>query len=157
MRRLLLLASLALPVTATAQSAKDSVVATVNEFFRAMSAKDSAGSAAVMHPDGVMFASSQRGDSIALRRSTFASYLGSIPTMKADLLERMWEPTVLVHKQLATVWTAYDFHTDRKFSHCGVDVFNLVRYQGRWRIVSVAYTVEPTGCAESPLGKPKPE
>lgn len=155
MRRIVLLAALALPATATAQSPRDSVIATVNEFFRAMTARDSAGSAAVMHPDGVMFSSRQMGDSATLRRSTFASYLGSIATMKGDLLERMWEPTALIHKQLATVWTAYDFHTDKKFSHCGVDVFNLMRHQGRWTIVSVAYTVEPTGCAESPLGKPK--
>ncbi|MBC7893912.1 MAG: nuclear transport factor 2 family protein [Cytophagaceae bacterium] len=155
MRSLLLLATLVLPSAASAQAPRDSVIATINEFFRAMTAKDSAASAAVLHPDGVMFSSSQRGDSTTLRRSTFASYLGSITTMKGDLLERMWEPTVLVHRQLATVWTAYDFHTDKKFSHCGVDVFNLMRHQGRWKIVSVAYTVEPTGCAESPLGKPK--
>lgn len=157
MRRLLFLAALALPAAAAAQAPRDSVIATVNEFFRAMTAKDSAASAAVMHPDGVMFSSRQAGDSIVVRRNTHANYLATLATMKGVLLERMWEPTVLIHQQLATVWTAYDFHTDQKFSHCGVDVFTLLRHQGRWKIVGVAYTVEPTGCAASPLGEPKQE
>jgi hypothetical protein len=155
MRAFLLLAALALPTAVSAQAARDSVVAAITEFFRAMSAKDSAASAAVLHPDGVMFSSRPLGDSVTLRRATSASYLATIGSTKQALLERMWNPTVLVHKQLATVWTPYDFHTDGKFSHCGVDVFNLVRHQGRWKIVSIAYTVEPTGCADSPLGKPR--
>lgn len=157
MRRLVLLAALVLPGTAAAQTARDSVLATVNEFFRTMAVKDSAGSAAVMHPDGVTFSSRPSGDSIVLRSRSNASYLASVSAQKSDLLERMWDPTVLMHKQLAMVWTPYDFYTDKKFSHCGVDVFTLMRHLGRWKIVGAAYTVEPTGCAESPLGKPRQE
>lgn len=157
MRRLCLLAALGLPATAPAQTARDSVVAVVNEFFRTMAARDSTGSAAVMHPDGVTFSSRPSGDSVVLRSRSNASYLASVSSQKSDLLERMWDPTVLIHKQLAMVWTPYDFYIDRTFSHCGVDVFTLMRHQGRWKIVTAGYTVEPTGCAESPLGKPGQE
>jgi hypothetical protein len=50
------------------------------------------------------------------------------------------------------VHAPYDFHIDGKFSHCGTDVFTLVRAKGEWRIVSIVYTVQRTGCAPSPLG-----
>ena len=52
------------------------------------------------------------------------------------------------------VWAPYDFHVNGAFSHCGVDVFSLVRTAEGWRIAAVAYTVEREGCAPSPLGPP---
>lgn len=45
----------------------DSVVATVQEFFRAMEASDSASAAATIHPDGMTFSTQPRGDSTVLR------------------------------------------------------------------------------------------
>jgi hypothetical protein len=64
----------------------------------------------------------------------------------------MWNPEVRVHGPIASVWTAYDFWVDGKFSHCGVDVFDLVKTAEGWKISGGAYTVERTGCAPSPLG-----
>ncbi len=70
------------------------------------------------------------------------------------LLERMWDPTVMVHGTVAIVWTPYDFYVNGEFSHCGVDALNLVRTDDGWRIASIVWTVEPTGCSPSPLGPP---
>jgi len=64
----------------------------------------------------------------------------------------MWEPTVLVHGPLAVVWAAYDFHRNKTFSHCGVDAFTLLRSPTGWKIATVSYTTEATGCKPSPLG-----
>jgi hypothetical protein len=67
----------------------------------------------------------------------------------------MWTPAVHVHGAIAVVWAPYDFHIDGKFSHCGVDTFSLVRTATGWQISGISYTVEPTGCAASPLGPPR--
>jgi hypothetical protein len=156
MRRFLvvLLASW-LPSTASAQSARDSVLAVVDEFFRTMTARDSAGFAGVLRADGLTFSIVPAGDSVVIRRRTNDTDLAGLARGTEKWLERMWEPTVLVHNQLATVWTPYDFYRDGKFSHCGVDVFTLLRENGRWRIALTAYTVERTGCPPSPLGPPR--
>jgi hypothetical protein len=143
--------SAAAPLHAQA-TPRDSVVAVVHEFFRAMSANDSAAAARTMHPDAQNFVLSARGDSTVLSLSTAARFLSSLVTSKRSLVERMWEPTVMVHGPIAVVWTPYDFHIDGTFSHCGVDAFSLARANGGWRIVSITYTVERTGCAPSPLG-----
>jgi hypothetical protein len=52
------------------------------------------------------------------------------------------------------VWTPYDFHIDGEFSHCGIDAFNMVRTDEGWKIASIVWTVERTGCENSPLGPP---
>lgn len=135
--------------------ARDSVVATVQEFFTAIETSDSTRAARTIHPDGGMFSFQPRGDSARLEYGPLSRFPLVLATNKRKLLERMWEPTVLVHGPMAVVWTAYDFHVDGVFSHCGIDAFTLTRTPAGWRIVNVTYTVERTGCAASPLGPVK--
>jgi hypothetical protein len=67
------------------------------------------------------------------------------------LEERMREKEVQVqiHKQLAMVWAPYDLWINKQFSHCGIDVFTLIKTNQGWKIASLAYTVEPAGCANN--------
>jgi len=46
------------------------------------------------------------------------------------------------------VWPPYEFWEDGKTSHCGVDVFDFVKIDGRWRVSNSTWTVEPHACAE---------
>lgn len=70
-------------------------------------------------------------------------------------LERYWAPRIERHGRLAIVTAPYDFWTARRFSHCGTDVFTLVEQGGRWRLASIAYTIQRTDCPASPLGAPR--
>lgn len=141
------------PISAqTPKATKDSIVAVVQEFFRTMTANDSTGAAKTIQADGMMFSFQPRGDSTVLTHATLASFPVMLATNKRTLVERMWDPTVLVHGTIATVWADYDFHINGDFSHCGVDAFTLARDTAGWRIVNITYTVERTGCKPSPLG-----
>jgi hypothetical protein len=71
-----------------------------------------------------------------------------------ELLERMWEPVVQVHDRVAMVWTPYDFYLNGAFSHCGTDVFTLLKESEGWKIASITYNVVREGCPTSPLGPP---
>ncbi|HEX4933195.1 MAG TPA: nuclear transport factor 2 family protein [Gemmatimonadaceae bacterium] len=135
-------------------AARDAVVAVVQEFFRSMYDNDAAAAQRIMVAGGASFATRQAGDSVVLRSATFASHFDRLREGRSRVLERMWDPTVHVHGAVAVVWTPYDLYVDGKFSHCGVDAFTLVRDGRAWKIASVSYTVEPTGCAPSPLGPP---
>jgi hypothetical protein len=54
------------------------------------------------------------------------------------------------------VWLPYDLYLDGKWSHCGVDVFTLVRQEGAWRIATMAWSAEqPPVCEPHPDGPPK--
>ena len=149
----LALVALARPLSAqAAQTARDSVIAAVNEFFRAMTTRDTAATNRVQFADGVSYAVRAQGDSFVISRRGNEGWTRQLATMRDTVVERMWQPVVQVHGPIATVWAPYDIHRNRQFVHCGVDAFTLIRSSAGWKIATVAYTAEPTGCAPSPLG-----
>ena len=158
-RALAVMTLLAPPVGASAQAAPGSdsaaVIAVVQRLFDAMATRDTSAARALILP-GARVVAVRLGAAAAMPRvqsdTAFIRSLGSPP---AALLERMWNPLVRVHGGLAELWTPYDFYLGGRFSHCGVDSFTLVRGRDGWLIAGIAYTVEPTGCAPSPLGRPK--
>ena len=136
----------------TPQAARDSVIAAVNEFFRAMTTRDTTATNRVQFADGVSYAVRAQGDSFVISRRGNEGWTRQLATMRDTLVERMWQPVVQVHGPIATVWAPYDIHRNRQFVHCGVDAFTLIRSSAGWKIATVAFTAEPTGCAPSPLG-----
>lgn len=60
--------------------------------------------------------------------------------------ERYWDPVVHVRGRIAMVWTPYEFWQDGKTSHCGIDVFEMVKEEATWRIANMMWTVEPDAC-----------
>jgi hypothetical protein len=141
---------------ARAQTAEDSVRATVQEFFRTMTARDTAGARRVLFESGMNWGMETADSGLATWRRTQDEYIAGLAKPGRRLLERMWQPTVLVQGAIATLWAPYDFHVNGTFSHCGVDAVTLARTTVGWQIVSFVYTVERTGCAPSPLGAPQP-
>jgi len=140
---------------AEAQEDREAILAKVQQFFDALATSDTAAGREAVLLDGQYFRIREDGDSLALSRTPHTEFLRSLAAGGNDFLERMWEPTVLQHGRMAVVWTPYDFYRAGEFSHCGVDVFNLIRTEAGWRIAGIMYTVEPTGCAPSPLGPPR--
>ncbi|MDF1504841.1 hypothetical protein, partial [Roseisolibacter sp. H3M3-2] len=156
-----LAAALALAAAAAplgAQTARDdsaAVVAVVQRFLDGLSRRDTAVVRATVIAGTPFVSLPSRGD-IPPGVEPLDSAIAFLATTKERLLERMWSPTVRVDGRIATVWTPYDFHVDGAFSHCGIDTFTLVQAGAAWRIASVVYTTQRTGCAPSPLGPPPP-
>ena len=72
------------------------------------------------------------------------------------MTERGFRPEVRVNGGVAMVWMPYDLYRDGKWSHCGVDVFTLVRHEGAWRIATMAWSAEqPPVCERHPDGPPR--
>lgn len=65
---------------------------------------------------------------------------------KTQLLETPKSFDIKIQKDLATAWVPYTFHVNHKFSHCGVDIFTLIRKNKQWRIANITYTIETEGC-----------
>jgi len=151
-RLVLSIAVLLLPAPLVAQTPKDSVIRTVNEWFTAMTARDTATTARLQIAEGMSFGLREQGDTVAYFHRSNTAYVRQLATMRETWVERIWDSTVLVHGPLATLWAPYDIYTNGKFTHCGVDAFTLIRTKGGWKIATVAFTMEPTGCPPSPLG-----
>ena len=44
----------------------------------------------------------------------------------------------------------YEFWIDSEFSHCGVDLIDMVKVDGEWKIANFSWTVEKEGCPTAP-------
>lgn len=151
-----LLTSVLLATSAQAQTPtpdERDVVAVVQRFFDAMAACDATGARALSMPEGRLYRM-VAGAEPAVRSSTFEEFNANLAKCERKLLERMWQPQVRTHKGIATVWAPYDFWLNGKFSHCGIDSFELAKTVEGWKLTGGTYTVEREDCPPSPLGAP---
>lgn len=133
------------------------VLAVVQKFFDTMASKDADGARKIIDPDGSFVSVRWQDGKQLVRRSLLRDYLETLEDGELALLERMWDPEVLIRGPIAIVWTEYDFHRDGEFSHCGMDAFQLTKMDSGWAITGGTYTVETTGCPDGPLGPPGPK
>ena len=68
----------------------------------------------------------------------FAERVGRPGTTHIE--ERIHNPLVRVDHDLAVVWAPFEFLIDGKVDHCGTDLFNLIRIDGKWLIASITDT-----------------
>ncbi len=60
--------------------------------------------------------------------------------------ERLWDTKIDIDLGIAQVWTEYGFFVGDKFSHCGVDAFQLIKIKEDWKIIQVVDTRKSEGC-----------
>jgi hypothetical protein len=143
------------PAPALAQDGEEEAVRHLAEtFLGALSAADTASLSTLLAPDAMIYRVVEGEGGGTIGATTREAFLSGLGGDNRSLLERMWEPTVLIQGRVAMVWTPYDFHLNGQFSHCGIDVFNLLKDQGGWKVTSITYNVIREGCPPSPLGKP---
>ena len=66
--------------------------------------------------------------------------LEGLKDVEGGFRERYWDVVVLTDGNIASVWAPYDFFINGKFSHCGVDLFYLVKENKEWKIAHFGYT-----------------
>jgi hypothetical protein len=105
----------------------------------------------LMTPEAQIYATTARegAPSFRLRTAPQQRATGN----RSPIIERGYHADVRVAGTMAVVWMPYDLYVDRQWSHCGVDVFTLMRDGAAWRIVNLSYTVEqPPACRVHPSG-----
>lgn len=121
------------------------VLDVVRDFFDALEKQDTS-ALRLMFLDGARnFSVRETKDNLAVRgmlASDFRFRPGQI------IRERMREATteVRIHGNIAMAWTPYDLWINETFSHCGIDVFTLIKDSSGWKIASVSYTIEKERC-----------
>ena len=74
--------------------------------------------------------------------------LGEAAPGRRPVDERIQNPTVLIQRDLAHVWSPYTIDIDGKRLHCGIDSFGLAKVDGAWKLTSLTWTAEPNGCPQ---------
>lgn len=145
----MLILGAALCAAAAGSDDEKQIVSVVQKLFDAMAANDAEALSSTMTPDALILL--VRDDRIlpAMSRDEFVK---RATQNKARVVERTWDPKVLVRGRIAMFWAEYDLHAGGIFNHCGIDTFLLLKTDSGWKIFNGESTAETQGCKPSPLG-----
>jgi hypothetical protein len=125
------------PSTEASTKEEQAVLAPITAMFDGMAKRDAAAIKKPLLPGGGMVLM-RDGKPTQMTFDAFADAVGK--PGKSQIEERIHDPLVRIDNDLAVVWAPFDFLVDGKVDHCGTDLFNLVRTDGKWIIASVADT-----------------
>jgi len=142
--RLILITLLLLPATLLTRAqtpGEQAVLAPIHATFDAMARRDPVAFQQSLLPGGSMVL--MRNGKPA--QMTFADAAARIARPDNDRIEeRIHDPVIHIDNDLAVVWAPFDFLVNGKVDHCGTDLFNLIRQDGKWIITAIADTAHPT-------------
>ena len=142
------------PVSGQVGGDEKAAIAVADSALAAITRGDMAALTDLMLPEAIMLPTSTRDGVTRYRVRTRAEQRAAPVTRKVT--ERGFRPEARVNGPVAMVWYPYDLYLDGQWSHCGVDVFTLIRTDDRWRIATMSWSAEqPPVCEKHPDGPPK--
>jgi len=152
MKKLILLITMfAGTCTAFGQTAEhEAVRKVVNNLFTAMRTSDTVLLKTVFAPDMVLHSIGQKADgSTVLQTDNAVGFIKAVGTTHKEVYdERIAITNAKIDGPLASVWAPYKFYVGTKFSHCGVDVFQLMKTAAGWKIIYIVDTRRKDNCLE---------
>nr|WP_199156817.1 nuclear transport factor 2 family protein [Pedobacter sp. ASV2] len=126
---------------------QDLVKSVVNKLFTGMRTGDSTVARSAFAKESLMQTIVNKDGKVLVRTESVDAFLKIIGTPhKGKYDERIVFTKILIDGSLASVWTDYKFYVDDKFSHCGVNSFQLVKGEEGWQIVYVIDTRRKDSC-----------
>jgi hypothetical protein len=127
------------------------VLDVVERLFDAMRAGDSAAVRALFEPGTRLQSVGMRQGALTVSGDSLGMFVRVIGTPHAEVYdERIANERVLIDGPYAVAWVDYTFYVGERKSHCGVDVFQLVRRPAGWRIFGLTDTRRRENCPDLP-------
>jgi Putative lumazine-binding len=125
------------------------VLAVVRRLFDGMRSGDSAAVRATFHPKALLATAATRQGKSQVQIDTVDAFVRAVGTPHPAVWdERVRGTRVDLDGPLASVWAEYSFYAGAKFSHCGIDAFQIARDGQEWRIVALMDTRRRDGCPD---------
>ncbi len=131
-----------------AQSAEDSVKSAVNKLFEGMRNSDAEMILSSFSDSAILQSVGRNKEGkIIIQNEAIGDFAKTIRQIKKGAAdEQIVFESIKIDGPLAIVWAPYKFYFDGKFSHCGVDSFQLVLINGQWKIQYLIDTRRRQGC-----------
>jgi hypothetical protein len=129
-------------VNASAQTDESAVKQVINNLFNAMKNGDTARIRNVFYYSPLLqtVVKNQNGKTVILTEP-LDSFLTAVGQPHQEVYdERINFDIIRIDEDLAMVWAPYKFYLGNRLHHCGVDVFQLVREPGQWKILYLVDT-----------------
>ncbi|MHC6201036.1 nuclear transport factor 2 family protein [Elizabethkingia miricola] len=127
-------------------SETEAVKAGVNKLFTAMKDSDSAGIKSSFTKQAILQTIMKTGEVKTENIPAFTKAIAK--AVKNTLEERISFSAIHIDGNLASVWTPYQFYFQGKFSHCGVNSFQMVKENGEWKIQYIIDTRRKDNCVD---------
>ncbi len=116
-------------------SEQTAVKLVIQNMFTAMKNSDTVLLKTCFSPTAVFQTVASTSNEVIVKNETVQNFINSISKQPAGSLdERIVFETVKTNKYLASVWTPYEFYFKDKYSHKGVNSFQLVKFKEGWKI-----------------------
>ncbi|MET1259614.1 nuclear transport factor 2 family protein [Flagellimonas sp. DF-77] len=138
-------------VLSAQEDESDRVRQTVEGFFEAFHAQDSMAMKTYMAEGVVLQTTGRNKEGKTLFRTTpierlYASIVGIPDSISFE--EKLTSWSIQVDRTMANAWVGYEFWLNGNFSHCGINSFQLVDFDGEWKIIYLIDTRGKAGCLE---------
>lgn len=137
------------PTIFAQNSEEEALRKTVEVFFEGFHEQDSLKIRSVMADSVIMqsIGKNKKGETV-IHNEEFGNFLSSIISIPSgtSFKEELHAFEIKVDGNMANVWTPYSFYFDGKFSHCGVNSFQLLKEDGKWKIFYLVDTRRKDGC-----------
>ncbi len=130
------------------ETGEDSVKAVINNLFTGMKTADAALLKTCFADSMVLQTISRdKAGNLVVKNEDPAGFIDFVSKeAPGNADERITFDVVKVDGPLAIAWTPYKFYYKGQFSHCGVNSFQLVRFNGEWKIQYLIDTRRKQGC-----------
>lgn len=122
------------------------ILRVIDRFMLAVNQKDTAITKEILVPGIQKIRYVVKSDTTYFNTSDSDKAFEGFTKLTETFEERYWDATVVSNGYIASVWAPYDFYIDKVFSHCGVDLFFMVRTEEAWKIAHYGYTVDQKNC-----------
>ena len=84
------------------------------------------------------------------RTEEFSKFINSIVNIPDSIQfeEKLTSFSIQVDRTMANAWVGYEFWLNGNFSHCGINSFQLVNFDGEWKIIYLIDTRGKEGCLD---------
>lgn len=150
MKQIILVLVLFIVASTNAQTTEENEVkATIEQFFEAFHQQDSSTLRTLATKEVVLQSISV--DNVGrtlLKTEDFDVFVNSIASIPEDRTfeEKLLGFTIKVDGPMANAWTPYEFWYNGNFSHCGVNSFQLIKKDEKWKIIYLVDTRRKEGC-----------
>lgn len=128
---------------------EDEVMQIINKMFDGMRKGDSAMVSSVFLPNVKMASIYLKEGQPLLQEGSLERFLKAVGTPHDQVWdEKIWDPIIQIDGNMASVWVNYAFYLGDKFSHCGVNAFQLFKSEDGWKIVNITDTRRRDNCEE---------
>lgn len=137
-------------IPAFSQTNEAAIKQTITTFFDGMRKADTAMMRSAIANDVVLQSIANKKDgATALVTENIAGFMASVAKPHKDIYdERVTFNDIRIDADLAMVWAPYKFYVGQTYSHCGVDVFQLMKTTQGWKIIYIVDTRRKDKCID---------